>query len=69
MPFMCVIIEKTLNKIDGVEKATVNFALEKAVVEFDDTYLKLEALVKLIKGLGFGVIRENKNHGKIISFQ
>ncbi len=62
-------ISKALNKIEGVKKATVNFALEKAVVEFDDASLKIEALVKLIKCLGFGVIRGNKNHDKIISFQ
>ncbi|MFC1693389.1 heavy-metal-associated domain-containing protein [Candidatus Latescibacterota bacterium] len=62
-------IEKALNKIDGVDKTTVNFALGEAVVEFDDTSLKYEDLVNQIKGLGYGVIRENKNHDKIISFQ
>ena len=55
-------IEKALNKIDGVEKATVNFALEKAVVEFDDTSVKREDFVNQIKGLGYGVIRENKKN-------
>ena len=62
-------ITKALNKIEGVKKAIVNFALEKAVVEFDDTSVKREDFVNQIKGLGYGVIMENKNHDKIISFQ
>ena len=55
-------IEKALNKINGVDNAIVNFALEKAVVEFDDTSVKREDFVKQIKGLGYGVIRENKKN-------
>ncbi len=55
-------IEKALNEIDGVDKATVNFALEKAVVEFDDTSVKREDFVNQIKGLGYGVIKENKKN-------
>ena len=62
-------IEKVLNKIEGVGKTTVNFALGKAVVEFDDTFVKREDFVNQITDLGYGVISENKNHDKIISFQ
>ena len=62
-------IEKALNKIEGVGKATVNFDLGKAVVEFDNISVKREDLVNQIKDLGYEVIRENKNHDKIISFQ
>ena len=62
-------IEKALNKIEDVGKATVNFDLGKAVVEFDNISVKREDLVNQIKDLGYEVIRENKNHDKIISFQ
>jgi len=58
-----------LNKIYVVDKTTVNFALGKAVVEFNDPSLKREDFVNQIKGLGYVVIRENKNHDKIIFFQ
>ena len=49
-------IEKALNKIEEVEKATVNFAMEKADVEFDDTSVKREYFVNQIKDLGYEVI-------------
>ena len=33
-------IEKGLNKLEGVNSANVNFAMEKATVEFDDKLVK-----------------------------
>src|SRR5687768_13101191 len=47
-------IEKTLNRLPGVH-ANVNFASEKARVEFDDTKTQPEELVRSIEKTGFHV--------------
>ncbi|SCY44178.1 Cu+-exporting ATPase [Nitrosospira sp. Nl5] len=48
-------IEKNLNKLPGVH-AVVNFASEKARVEFDDTATPREELVRSIEKAGFHVV-------------
>jgi P-type Cu+ transporter len=45
-------IEKKLNKLDGVE-ATVNFATERATVEFDPAQASPEALVEVVEQAGY----------------
>lgn len=50
-------IEKALNKIDGVKKASVNFSLEKAVVEYDSSIAAPIAFENAITGLGYGVAK------------
>jgi len=47
-------IEKNLNKLPGVE-AAVNFANEKAQVNYDENQVNTEALVKAIEKAGFHV--------------
>ncbi|HCC07200.1 MAG TPA: cadmium-translocating P-type ATPase [Clostridiales bacterium] len=55
-------IDKRLNKVDGVQSATVNLATEKATIEFDDEKLKDSDVVKIIVDLGYGAqIEENVN--------
>ncbi|WP_245797874.1 heavy metal translocating P-type ATPase [Domibacillus mangrovi] len=51
-------IERGLNKLDGVEKATVNLALEKSKVKYDPTKIKEEEIQQKINHLGYGVIVE-----------
>lgn len=51
-------IEKGLNKIEGVKQANVNFAIEKATVEFDDSAVNAEKFEELVKKLGYEVIKE-----------
>ncbi|MGD6968635.1 heavy metal translocating P-type ATPase [Rossellomorea vietnamensis] len=51
-------IEKGLNKMEGVEGATVNFALERASVKFDPSLAAPEILQKKIEDLGYGVVTE-----------
>lgn len=48
-------IEKNLNKLSGV-RAAVNFASEKAVIEFDDATTHAEDLIHSIEKAGFHVI-------------
>jgi P-type Cu+ transporter len=51
-------IEKGLNKLVGVESATVNLALEKSAVKYDPSQIKVEDIEKKIKNLGYDVVTE-----------
>jgi len=57
-------IEKSLKKIDGVKSANVNFATEKAVVEFDKNTVSREKFEETIEKAGYGIIKEEKEFGK-----
>lgn len=51
----CVqVIERALNSLDGVIKAEVNFATQRASVTYDPEILKEEAIVKAIEKSGYG---------------
>jgi Cu+-exporting ATPase len=47
------IIERSLNKVSGVNQANVNFAAEKAIVIFDQSGVKADDLVKVVKSAGY----------------
>jgi P-type Cu+ transporter len=51
-------IEKGLNKLEGVESASVNLALEKSAIRYDPSKLKMEDIQKKIQDLGYGVVTE-----------
>lgn len=51
-------IEKGLNKLEGVEKAGVNLALEKSTVSYDPDIIKVTDIEKKIQDLGYGVVTE-----------
>jgi len=51
-------IEKGLCKLDGVEIAHVNLAMERAVVEYDDSKVQPGQLDDVVKKLGYGVIEQ-----------
>ncbi|MFZ3590216.1 heavy metal translocating P-type ATPase [Bacillus sp. DJP31] len=53
-------IEKGLKKVEGVEQATVNLALEKSTIKYDSSVTSTEALQKKIEDLGYGVALEKK---------
>jgi len=53
-------IEKTLMKVNGVRKAYVNFASEKAAVEFDNTIVDENSLKETIKKTGYKAIEQEK---------
>ncbi|MBM7855305.1 Cu+-exporting ATPase [Desulfohalotomaculum tongense] len=48
-------VERVLAKMDGVHSAQVNLALEKAVVEYDESAVKPGEIIEKIKSIGFGV--------------
>ncbi|GMR04930.1 MAG: heavy metal translocating P-type ATPase [Thermodesulfobacteriota bacterium] len=49
-------IEKALNGLDGVVRATVNFATEKATVDYLPATVSVAEMVKAVKGAGYDVI-------------
>ncbi|AWE07241.1 heavy metal translocating P-type ATPase [Lysinibacillus sp. 2017] len=51
-------IEKALNKMEGVDQATVNLALEKSSIKYDATRLTENDFEKKIEALGYGVIKQ-----------
>ena len=46
-------VEKTLNKLPGVYHATVNFAAEKATIEYNGNELTTSAMQERVKKIGF----------------
>lgn len=51
-------IEKGLNKMDGVEQASVNLALEKSSIKYDPSKLSAADFEKKIEALGYGVVKQ-----------
>lgn len=51
-------IEKSLNKLEGVETATVNLALEKSAIQFDPAKINETAITNKIRDLGYDVVTE-----------
>ena len=47
------IIEKKLKKTEGIISVLINFATEKATVEFDETIMTSEKIIKKIRDLGY----------------
>jgi Cu+-exporting ATPase len=57
----CVLtIEKTVRDLPGVAKVAVNFAAEKAVIEFDQKISTLDDIRKTIRDAGYEVPSENE---------
>ncbi|WP_431026769.1 heavy metal translocating P-type ATPase [Lysinibacillus sp. LZ02] len=53
-------IEKGLNKLPGVEKASVNLALEKSVIQYNPQEIDEKAFEEKIQALGYEVVKERK---------
>jgi len=56
-------IEKGLSSVDGVSRANVNLASEKASVEYDPAQVDTKKLMDTIAGVGYGVAVEKKTFG------
>ncbi len=48
-------VEKALNRLPGVKAATVNFAIEKAIVEFDPKVSPVASLEKAVTDVGYDI--------------
>ncbi|SFA78217.1 Cu+-exporting ATPase [Cohnella sp. OV330] len=51
-------IEKGLGKLEGVDTANVNFALEKASVSYDPSRVGVDAMEETIRKLGYDTVKE-----------
>ncbi len=51
-------IEKSVNKVNGVHRANVNFATEKLNVEFDEHSAKLDDIKEAVKDAGYSTEEE-----------
>jgi P-type Cu+ transporter len=47
-------VEKALNQVEGVQRATVNLPMEKAYVEYDPQLVSQEQLLSAVENTGFG---------------
>src|SRR3989339_704361 len=54
------VIEHDLKKQKGISSASVNYATEKAYLEYDSATIKIDDIKKNIKDLGYKVLDENK---------
>lgn len=52
-------IEKKLSKLEGMKEAVVNFSTEKLSVDFDETILKDETIIEVVKKLGYEIEEES----------
>lgn len=53
-------IEKNLKKKNGVHSVNVNFASEKAYVEFDPQIITNKGLIEAVRGAGYDVVRKTE---------
>jgi len=53
-------IEKALRRLDGVKSANVNFATERATVEYDPALVSVFDLRKTIRDVGYEVVSEEE---------
>jgi Cu+-exporting ATPase len=53
-------IEKTLRRVEGVSEAAVNFAVEKAMVEYDSSHVKQADLINAVESAGYSVVGEKE---------
>jgi len=56
-------VENGLRSLEGVESASVNFASEKASVEYDPSRIHLEGMARKVRDLGYDVIDLEKPVG------
>jgi len=52
-------IERSLNKLSGIQEASVNFASEKANVRFDPGQIDIKAVVDNVERAGYGVVTQH----------
>lgn len=53
-------VEKAIKKVEGVSSVNVNLATDKASVEFDEKWIGLNEIEKVIEDTGYKVVREEK---------
>ena len=59
-------IERSVKKVDGVEKASVNFATEKLNIIFDETLVNPNLIAETVKNTGYELIEKYEFRSVII---
>jgi len=58
----CVLrVEEGLKGLDGVHNASVNFATEKATVEYDPSIVGTDVMTEKVKDIGYEVVRTTQD--------
>ncbi len=57
-------IDKKVNALDGVQKATVNLVANKMTVEFDENIVDEQKIVKTVQNAGYGAKTNNASNTK-----
>ena len=60
-------VERGLQDMDGMAKASVNFATEKATLEYDPAVLNTEAVSEKVRDLGYEVVGVPDKPGDVMS--
>ncbi|MCL2425893.1 MAG: heavy metal translocating P-type ATPase [Oscillospiraceae bacterium] len=60
-------IERIVGKLNGVEQAQVNFAVEKLIVEYDDGVINIDDIATAVSNAGFTIEVPKKNEVEEIS--
>ncbi len=55
-------VEKSLNKLEGVQNANVNFAINKATVEYTDGEVTVSDLIKAVEKAGYKAHEEREDN-------
>ncbi|WAM36683.1 heavy metal translocating P-type ATPase [Caldicellulosiruptor acetigenus] len=53
-------IEKSVSKVEGVSNVSVNFALEKLIVEFDESKASIDKIKEAVERAGYGVLDDRE---------
>ena len=55
-------VERVINKLEGVDKANVNFATETLSVKYDNEKVNSLDIEKAVEKAGYGVEKNTKNY-------
>ena len=59
-------VEKSLARLPGVKSATVNFAIEKAIVEFDPKVSSIDDMKHAVTSAGYDIVPETADSGDAV---
>ncbi|WP_141603759.1 heavy metal translocating P-type ATPase [Terrilactibacillus laevilacticus] len=62
-------IEKGLNKLEGVSKATVNLAIEQATVTYHPSVVSSDDVIHRVEKLGYGAVLKNEGKESSVDYK
>lgn len=62
-------IEKGLNKLDGINRAAVNLALETATVEFNPSQVSIQDMISKVEKLGYQAKRKQEKNPEATDYR